>query len=1434
MDWTEPDDEIAAAVAAVLDAFTGNAHFYDETEEHCANVLRQGVTLMDNAELQARYLTEAKSWLARWRPALAETYGAGRVVNAFFVLLFRGHQRQAFRDVIVADGELIRILVDFALDDWMLDTDDEYLAANAGRELARFSQYGEATIYPAVRDGIKSVLERYEMDGEGSRIWVATAAGAAFHDGCEVYGICGFEDELEARVLAVRHACHGGVTIRAQSLEPDQLETACGLLEAQERYFHRRLRTGGMPVPDDFNSTLEVVVFADSGEYATYSNVFFGNDTNNGGIYLEGDPSDPGNTARFIAFVATWLDDRPVWNLEHEQVHYLDGRFNLHGSFGDYRVDTHHTVWWAEGLAEYVSRRNDNPAAVETGRSGDVPLSEVFRVVYSDGVTMVYRWSYLAVRFMFERHRDVVDALLVHFRAGDYDAYRRHLEEDIGTVYDAEWTAWLLDVAANEDSTPDLVDLPRRLAVDEGSTATYRIALATQPAGDVGVEIAVVGANLTVEPASLAFSAQEWDAGKTVRVTAPEDENTLHEAAKLVHTASGGRYDAVRAMVSVAVRDSAPTISFVDAVVWAREGGTAVHEVVIERALESATTFGYRTGADTSRRTHDADAADYDAVDGEATIPAGETLATIEIAIRDDDDIEPARETLVVSLDPSTITGFAADRIRAAVVIREGVCDRTPGVRDVLRRDRPCDAVTVADLEDEYFVDLSEGLHGTLRAGDFQGLTGVFDIRLYDNRLETLPAGAFADMRVLRLLFLNNNELRHLPLGAFDGPTTLELLALNGNDLSELPPGVFEGHAALTALELQDNPGAPFALTLEWFRHRDLSVVATVREGAPFDMRADVSAEGGTLSADSVVVPAGATASEPITVASDGAGPVRVSFTSTPAVPDDRCHGEPCFMGVTTAVGAAVVIGAGHDTFAHAPLAEALPVGVEMRIALADLFPGMFPDGAASYSAASGAPSVVDVRIDDGMLVLSPKAAGAALVAVTATVAGVPTIIDLPVTVEEPVLAAVPYFPSASDAAGRQGFLRIVNHGGRPTALGIDVFDDDGASLGSLVLSVGAKGAAHVNSRDLAEGNRAKGLFGGASSGHGDWRLDLSTVPGVQVLSYVRTSDGLVASMHDTVPSVDGNHRVAIFNPGSNTAAESLLRLANPTGRDATATIVGIDDHGARGGEVSARIPARGALTVSAHELESGAAPGLSGALGDGGGKWRLDIASADAIEVMSLLSSSTGHVTNLSTAPSKRTGDVHAVPLFPAASDALGRKGYARVVNLGDSEAKVNIAAFDETDRVPERLTLMVGGEPDDSLHLRRPRTGQRRERAVGCNRCRGRRLAVGAVEPGGHRCDVLCPDRGWVPDLDARCRAARRAPLPGAHLQSRPQRRGGEPVAPDQRRRRTCAGDYHGPRRCGRQFHRADVGCGPHRQVVHGRRTRGGRCGVSRGRAR
>ncbi len=120
-----------------------------------------------------------------------------------------------------------------------------------------------------------------------------------------------------------------------------------------------------------------------------------------------------------------------------------------------------------------------------------------------------------------------------------------------------------------------------------------------------------------------------------------------------------------------------------------------------------------------------------------------------------------------------------------------------------------------------------------------------------------------------------------------------------------------------------------------------------------------------------------------------------------------------------------------------------------------------------------------------------------------------------------------------------------------------------------------------------------------------------------------------------TLPLTSGRYEAPIFNPGSNRAQASMLRIVNPDADEAWVSITGVDDDGDRSGNVAAAVPPGQSLTLPADALETG--EGVVGRLGDGAGKWRLTVTPRtpdQPLQVMSLLESPTGHLTNLSTAP--------------------------------------------------------------------------------------------------------------------------------------------------------------------------------------------------------
>ncbi len=395
----------------------------------------------------------------------------------------------------------------------------------------------------------------------------------------------------------------------------------------------------------------------------------------------------------------------------------------------------------------------------------------------------------------------------------------------------------------------------------------------------------------------------------------------------------------------------------------------------------------------------------------------------------------------------------------------------------------------------------------------------------------------------------------------------------------------------------------------------------------------------------------------------------------------------------------------GAPQTAQSVAAATVTAGGSLEIDLSTAFSDPDNDD-LTYEAESSDESVATVSVDGSTLTVRGVGAGTATITVTARDPDDESVSQtFTVTVEaaraEPATTddlgtAVWLFASASDPM-RQGFARVLNHSDANGTATVTATDDAGRTYEPLTLTLGPRQTAAFNSDDLESGNAAKGLAGGTGPGTGGWRFEVdSTTLDVEALGYLRTSDGFVTAMVATAPAdEDGSRHVATFNPASNVNQVSHLRLVNPHDEEVEATVAGVDDAGrSPGSAVELTVPAGTACTVDASELESGS--GLDcgspqAGLGDGAGKWRLAVESDPPLVAMSLLSSPTGHLTNLSGVASADADGVWHAHLFPAASDPLGRQGFMRVRNLSDEAGTVTIAARDDTDRGYETLTLAL-----------------------------------------------------------------------------------------------------------------------------------------------
>ncbi|KVZ58177.1 collagenase [Burkholderia ubonensis] len=408
--------------------------------------------LITNMKDEPYYLPVLKDRVERYTTSAGNPQGAEPLrqpgaAGAFIGLLtvfFYAHQRPAARVALETDASYPEVLDRFVTANRasLSNARDIHLLADAAREAYRFLRYPSHK--PRVKRMIQDMLAATSMTGDGNELWLAAAEATDYGDRgrCADYGLCGYKNRLIDAVLPHRLACNTHVRVLAQAIPPARIRSVCATVARQENYFHQMMKTERRPVAGDRNDLIDLVVFADYNNYRKYASAIYGIDTNNGGMYLEGDPSAPDNRARMIMHEASWLRPRfAVWNLEHEFTHYLEGRYDMAGDFAASTAKP--TVWWIEGVAEYLSKRNDYQEAIDAANTGAYRLADVFNTRYTSHnyVARAYRWGYMATRFMFERHRTDVDAIVSRFRAGDYDGYERHVTH-IGNRYDNEFIDW--------------------------------------------------------------------------------------------------------------------------------------------------------------------------------------------------------------------------------------------------------------------------------------------------------------------------------------------------------------------------------------------------------------------------------------------------------------------------------------------------------------------------------------------------------------------------------------------------------------------------------------------------------------------------------------------------------------------------------------------------------------------------------------------------------------------------------------------------------------------------------------------------------------------------------------------------------------------------------------------------------------------------------
>ena len=157
-------------------------------------------------------------------------------------------------------------------------------------------------------------------------------------------------------------------------------------------------------------------------------------------------------------------------------------------------------------------------------------------------------------------------------------------------------------VTVTDNDTPDVTVSRDTLGVNEGGSGSYTVRLAFQPTESVTIDV-TGGGDVTVQPASLTFTADTWETPQTVTVRAAEDTDTADDAQTVTHAVdsdSAPEYVGI-SIDSVAVTvtdDDEPDVTVSKDTLSVVEGGSETYTVRLAFQPTASVTIDVTGGGD--------------------------------------------------------------------------------------------------------------------------------------------------------------------------------------------------------------------------------------------------------------------------------------------------------------------------------------------------------------------------------------------------------------------------------------------------------------------------------------------------------------------------------------------------------------------------------------------------------------------------------------------------------------------------------------------------------------------------------------------------------------------------------------------------------------------------------------------------------------------
>ncbi|MBE1556689.1 microbial collagenase [Filibacter limicola] len=203
------------------------------------------------------------------------------------------------------------------------------------------------------------------------------------------------------------------------------------------------------------DDVLTMVIYNSPAEYK-YNDQLYGYDTDNGGMYIEG-------IGTFFTYERTPAES--IYSLEelfrHEFTHYLQGRYEVPGLWGQGPIYANERLtWFEEGNAELfagstrkesIVPRKSMVGGLSTNPENRQTVPQVLNAKY--GNFDFYKYSYALQSYMYNKKFDMYDRVHDLIRANDvsgYDAYRSALSAD--TTLNTEYQNYMQMLIDNHNN----------------------------------------------------------------------------------------------------------------------------------------------------------------------------------------------------------------------------------------------------------------------------------------------------------------------------------------------------------------------------------------------------------------------------------------------------------------------------------------------------------------------------------------------------------------------------------------------------------------------------------------------------------------------------------------------------------------------------------------------------------------------------------------------------------------------------------------------------------------------------------------------------------------------------------------------------------------------------------------------------------------------